>query len=92
MMELARRVSLALGPTVGANGSLLAMNTVIGQTVFHAHVHVIPRRKRDGVIPFGILNPIRRYRSAAERDRIQAALSAALGSEQHGAVAPPSPS
>ena len=61
MMQVAKRVSGALGPAIGSEGSLLAMNTVIGQTVFHAHVHVIPRNKRDGVIPFRILNPIRRY-------------------------------
>lgn len=80
MMQVAQRVSEAIGAGLQSDGSLLAMNTVVGQTVFHAHVHVIPRNRRDGVIPFKILNPIRRYRKgrmAVVADAIRAALASA---------------
>jgi len=79
LMAVAKRVSEAVVRGLGADGSLMAMNTVVGQTVFHVHVHVIPRRRRDGVVPFRILNPIRRYR-AGRREVVAQALRDALSS------------
>ena len=80
LLEVAQAVSRAAGEALGAEGSLLAMNTQVGQTVFHAHVHVVPRWKGDLVVPFKIVNPIRRYRSSARRrevrDRLREAMAA----------------
>lgn len=48
-----RRVSRALrSPVVGAEGSFVAANTVVSQSVAHLHVHVVPRRRGDGLRGF----------------------------------------
>ena len=45
---LARAVEKALG----ADGTFVAMNNKISQSVPHLHVHVVPRRKKDGLKGF----------------------------------------
>ena len=44
---LTQRLSRAFGPALGAEGSLVALNTRISQSVPHVHAHVVPRRKGD---------------------------------------------
>jgi histidine triad (HIT) family protein len=45
---LSRAVPLALG----AQGTFVAMNNVVSQSVPHLHVHVVPRTKGDGLKGF----------------------------------------
>ena len=45
---LARAVELALE----AEGSFVAMNNRVSQSVPHLHVHVVPRRRKDGLKGF----------------------------------------
>ncbi len=45
---LARAVELALG----AEGSFVAVNNRVSQSVPHFHIHVVPRRKKDGLKGF----------------------------------------
>lgn len=45
---LARAVEIGLQ----AEGSFVAMNNRISQSVPHLHVHIVPRRKRDGLKGF----------------------------------------
>jgi len=51
MMKIAKKIALVLKETVGATGVNLVMNNGddAGQEVCHAHLHVIPRHKDDGV-------------------------------------------
>ncbi len=51
MMKVAKKIALSLKETVGATGVNLVMNNGddAGQEVCHAHLHVIPRHKDDGV-------------------------------------------
>ncbi len=42
----------ALREAVGAQGTFVASNNVISQSVPHLHVHVVPRRRRDGLRGF----------------------------------------
>ncbi len=37
---------------LGAEGSFAATNTVVSQSVPHLHVHVVPRRRKDGLKGF----------------------------------------
>jgi histidine triad (HIT) family protein len=37
---------------VGAQGTFVASNNVVSQSVPHLHVHVVPRRRRDGLRGF----------------------------------------
>jgi histidine triad (HIT) family protein len=48
----ARRATQAVVAGLGAEGSFMAVNNKISQTVPHLHVHVIPRRKGDGMKGF----------------------------------------
>ncbi len=49
----AQRVSRALrSDAIGAQGSFVANNNVVSQSVPHLHVHVVPRTKGDGLRGF----------------------------------------
>lgn len=45
-------VALAVEKAMGADGVFIAMNNKVSQSVPHMHVHVIPRRFRDGMHGF----------------------------------------
>ncbi|MDQ4084237.1 MAG: HIT domain-containing protein [Actinomycetota bacterium] len=60
----AQRVSDALLSALGAQGSFVAMNNVVSQSVPHVHVHVVPRTKGDGLR--GFFWPRTRYADEAE--------------------------
>ncbi|HET7874967.1 MAG TPA: HIT family protein [Methylomirabilota bacterium] len=74
-------VARAVETGLDAQGSFVAVNNRVSQSVAHLHVHVVPRRKGDGLR--GFFWPRGRYRDAAEmagvRDRIRSALAALLG-------------
>ncbi|MFP5488298.1 MAG: HIT family protein [Acidimicrobiia bacterium] len=45
-------VATALPPALGAQGTFVANNNVVSQSVPHLHVHVVPRTKGDGLRGF----------------------------------------
>ena len=47
-----QRVSAAVPAAFGAQGSFVAENNVVSQSVPHLHVHVVPRTKGDGLRGF----------------------------------------
>ena len=49
-----RTIARAVKEAVGADGANISMNNepAAGQEVFHAHVHIIPRYKTDGLTPW----------------------------------------
>src|SRR5579864_834265 len=73
---LAQRLSRAMEVALGAEGSFVAMNNRISQSVPHAHVHVVPRRKGDGLR--GFFWPRRKYKDAAEMLQTQEAIRSAM--------------
>ncbi len=52
VVTAAQRVASALGEALGAQGSFVAVNNVVSQSVPHLHVHVVPRTKGDGLRGF----------------------------------------
>ncbi len=74
-----QRVSRALMAPggLGAQGTFTATNTVVSQSVPHLHVHVVPRRRRDGLR--GFFWPRGRYGSEAEAAEIAARIRSAVG-------------
>ena len=48
----AQRVADAITSGLGAQGTFVAMNNVVSQSVAHLHVHVVPRTKGDGLRGF----------------------------------------
>lgn len=47
-----QRLSAIMRDPFGAEGSFVAMNNIVSQSVPHLHVHVVPRRKGDGLRGF----------------------------------------
>ena len=52
-----------------AEGSFVAINNRISQSVPHLHIHVVPRRRRDGLK--GFFWPRQRYRDEAQIQEVQ---------------------
>jgi len=77
---LARRLSSAFRTALGADGSFIAVNTRISQSVPHVHVHVVPRRKGDGLFSPGHGMWMRRRYADGEAEQVAARLRAALES------------
>jgi histidine triad (HIT) family protein len=71
-----QRVARAVQTGLGAEGTFVAMNNVVSQSVPHVHVHVVPRTKGDGLR--GFFWPRVKYADDAERDAYAARIAAAL--------------
>ena len=51
-LETAQRLARAVVDGLGAQGSFVAMNNTVSQSVPHLHLHVVPRTKGDGLRGF----------------------------------------
>ena len=71
-----QRLAQAMVDGLGAEGSFVAINNTVSQSVPHLHCHVVPRTKGDGLR--GFFWPRTRYDDVAERDAWAARVSAAL--------------
>jgi histidine triad (HIT) family protein len=71
-----QRVSAAVPRALGAQGTFVAMNNVVSQSVPHLHAHVVPRTKGDGLR--GFFWPRRKY-ADGEAEAVAALLRDALG-------------
>jgi histidine triad (HIT) family protein len=78
LFSLAQRISRALPDALGAQGSFVAINNIVSQSVPHLHVHVVPRTKGDGLK--GFFWPRVKYLSDDERDEYAQKIAAALAS------------
>ena len=58
-LAAAQRIAAAVVDALGAQGSFVAMNNVVSQSVPHLHLHVVPRTKGDGLR--GFFWPRRKY-------------------------------
>jgi histidine triad (HIT) family protein len=76
LFSAARRLAEAAERAMDAQGTFVALNNRVSQSVPHLHVHVVPRRRGDGLR--GFFWPRHRYADAAESERVGAAIRAAL--------------
>src|SRR5262249_16104392 len=51
-LEARQRLARAVVDGLGAQGSFVALNNVVSQSVAHLHLHVVPRTKGDGLRGF----------------------------------------
>jgi len=75
--ERVQHVSREMPAALDAQGTFVANNNVVSQSVAHLHVHVVPRTRGDGLR--GFFWPRVRY-EPGESERVAARLRAALGS------------
>jgi histidine triad (HIT) family protein len=71
-----RRLADAVERGCGADGTFVAINNRVSQSVPHLHVHVVPRKKGDGLR--GFFWPRVPYRDEDEAARVAADIRAAL--------------
>ncbi len=76
-LEAGQRLAAAMLTGLGAQGSFVAMNNTVSQSVAHLHLHVVPRTKGDGLR--GFFWPRTKYADADEQtgyaDRLRGALA-----------------
>jgi histidine triad (HIT) family protein len=72
----AQDVCLALENALGAAGTFVAINNRVSQSVPHLHIHVVPRRHKDGLR--GFFWPRSKYRGADEAEAVRVAIANAL--------------
>ena len=74
----AQLLSRAVRSAMASEGTFVAMNNRVSQSVPHLHVHIVPRRKGDGLK--GFFWPRNKYSSQEEmisvREKIKTALNA----------------
>jgi len=76
LFAVVQRVARAVEAGLGADGTFVAMNNKVSQSVPHLHVHVVPRKKKDGLR--GFFWPRVTYADDAEREAFAAKIRAAL--------------
>ena len=72
-----RRTSIAVQKALRAEGSFVATNTRISQSVPHLHIHVVPRNKGDGLFSTRLVWQRKKYETDSEMADIAAKISAA---------------
>lgn len=77
LFAIVRRLSRAVPEAMDAEGSFVAMNNVVSQSVPHLHVHVVPRRKGDGLK--GFFWPRHAYATDDDMAAVAGRIRAALG-------------
>jgi histidine triad (HIT) family protein len=70
-----QRIAVAVQDAMAADGSFVAANNVVSQSVPHLHFHVVPRRRKDGLR--GFFWPRTRYMDAARMEEVAAVVRAA---------------
>jgi histidine triad (HIT) family protein len=81
-------IGRAMEAGLGAEGSFVAINNRISQSVPHVHVHVVPRRRKDGLK--GFFWPREAYSSPEEQQRYASLLREAI-ERLRASEAPPAP-
>jgi len=71
-----RMLSAAVELAMRAEGTFIAANNRVSQSVPHFHVHIVPRTKGDGLK--GFFWPRRKYKSPEEIASVTSALHAAI--------------
>ncbi len=77
LFQAVQRISAAVEKATSADGFFNAVNNRVSQSVPHLHVHVIPRKKKDGLK--GFFWPRYTYSGEAEMVAVRDAIVAALG-------------
>ena len=78
-LHLAQQLERAVEQATCADGSLVLVNNVVSQSVPHLHLHVIPRRFKDGLRFF--LGPRERYSDEHPIEAVADAIRTALAGQ-----------
>jgi Diadenosine tetraphosphate (Ap4A) hydrolase and other HIT family hydrolases len=73
-----QKLAVAVEAAMDAKGTLVAINNKVSQSVPHLHVHVVPRRPKDGLK--GFFWPRHKYKDEAHIEAAASSIRAALAS------------
>lgn len=76
LLDAGRRVAAAQKEALGAEGTFYGLNDVVSQSVPHVHLHVVPRRRKDGLR--GFFWPRGRYADESQAASVAASIRSAL--------------
>ena len=72
MMEKAQIMAGAVESALDAEGTFIAINNRVSQLVPHLHIHVVPRRRKDGLR--GFFWPRHQYKDEEAREAVRDAI------------------
>jgi histidine triad (HIT) family protein len=52
LFQAAQKLEQAVEQALNAEGTFIAINNIVSQSVPHLHIHIVPRRKGDGLKGF----------------------------------------
>jgi histidine triad (HIT) family protein len=84
--KLVQVMARAVQAAMVAEGTFVAMNNTVSQSVPHLHVHVVPRKKKDGLK--GFFWPRTKYKTPEEMIEVASRIAEEL-SGRHSVAAPP---
>lgn len=76
LFTAAQTLARAVEAAMKAEGTFVAMNNRVSQSVPHLHVHIVPRRKKDGLK--GFFWPRTKYKDDEEMKVVQQQIAEAL--------------
>ena len=76
LFKAVRLLARAVETGMQAEGTFVAMNNKVSQSVPHLHVHVVPRRRKDGLK--GFFWPRTKYANIDEMTEVQRSIASAL--------------
>ena len=71
-----RLVAAAVQNGMMADGSFVAINNKVSQSIPHLHIHIVPRKEKDGLR--GFFWPRQKYTNAQEISNVQNAIERAI--------------
>lgn len=72
MMEKTQVMAAAVETALDAEGTFIAVNNRVSQLVPHLHIHIVPRRRKDGLR--GFFWPRHQYKDDAAREAVRDAI------------------
>lgn len=72
MMTNTQLLARAVEAALDAEGTFIAVNNTVSQTVPHLHIHIVPRRRKDGLR--GFFWPRQNYRDNEAREAVRSAI------------------
>lgn len=70
--QTAQQIARAVETVLEAQGTFVAINNRVSQSVPHLHVHIVPRRRKDGLK--GFFWPRNKYKDEQEMEAVQKAI------------------
>lgn len=72
LMDATQLLAEAVESAVDAEGTFIAINNRVSQAVPHLHIHIVPRRRRDGLR--GFFWPRQKYKDDEAREAVRDAI------------------